>query len=802
MDTLLLDLRYGLRSLARSRGFTAAALLCLSLGIGLNTGIYTIVNAILLRPLPIANADRVVSIFWTDYSRHIDDGGIAFGDLEDFRATGLFERLEAVRERGVTLTSPDGAQRVDAVAVTPGVFALLGARPALGRDFRAEDAAPQGLEQAVILSHGLWQREFGGDRDVLGRKIALDGRALTVVGVMPDGFRFPERQDLWLPLGAADPTTRAGRLLWGLGTLRPGVSVEAAAAQISDVGVRIAASDATLQRDLKATLLPFRDSVVDALARRMLLVLLGAVAFVLLIASANVANLMLARAADRRRELAIRLALGASRRHIVRQLLTESVVLALISAGLGLLIARWWIDASLRLIPEDLAYWMRFDIDTPVLLYTLALALGTVLLFGLAPALQSTRADLHDDLKQSARAGEPRARARLRGALIVAEVGLSLVLLVGAALTVQSFLRMQRADVGFRTDRVLTMRALLAAERYADPAARTEIWQRAAERVRALPGVAGAAVTSAIPADDGGPSTRAVAAGSDLPASDGALVMLFASTTGYFDALGLELLAGRDFRPEEVRDTGAAVAVVGQRLARELWPGADPTGRTIVLADGAVLRVIGVAPDLQYDEFGEDVIGTRLQLHVPAGRFGWRGMSLIVRAEADAAALVPGIRRELSALEPLLAPYEIMTFDERRIFTQWHVRLMGSYFASFGLMALVLALAGVFGVVAYAIARRQHEIGVRLALGASPRGTVWLMVWQTARLSLIGIALGLLGALAVSRALHGMLFGIEATDPRTLLALPVLLAAAAVLAAWLPARRAARVDPLVTLRAE
>jgi putative ABC transport system permease protein len=802
MDTLLLDLRYGLRSLARNRGFTAAALLCLAIGIGVNTGIYTIVNAILFRPLPFADAERVVSIFWTDYDRDIDDWGVAPGDLEDFRATDLFERLEAVYQRDVSITAVDGTEQVDAASITPGLFAMLGVRPALGRDFMAADGAVIGQEEAVILSHGLWQRRFGAAPDIIGRTIPINGRTLTVVGVMPEGFRFPERQDLWLPLRAADPTARTGRALWPLGTLRPGVTVAEAAARIGEVGVRIAAADPTLARGLDATLQSYRDAVVDPPARRALLMMLGAVAFLLLIASANVANLMLARAADRRRELALRAALGARRLRIVRQLLTEALVLALVAAGLGLLIAKWWVDASTRLVPNDLAYWMRFEIDGGVLLYTLALALTTVVLFGLVPALQNSGSELHGDLKQGARSGVARSASRLRAGLIIVEVALSLMLLVGATLMVQSFLRIQRASPGFATENLLTLRGLLVGDEYDLPTARSALWQQAAERLAALPGVRGAAVTSAIPADDGGPTTRAIADGSAEPVEEGLLVMQFASTAGYFDALGVRLLAGREFRPEEVSDTGAVVAIVGRQLGQRLWPDGDPVGRTLRLANGAALRVIGVAPDLQYDEFGEDVVGTRYQLHVPIGRFAWRGMSLLVRTHGDAGALAPAVRAELAALAPMLASYEVMSFEERRHFTQWERKLLGNSFASFGLMALLLALAGIYGVVSYSIARRRHEIGVRLALGASPRRTIALVVWQTARLALAGIALGFAGALAVGRGLQVLLYDVDARDPGTLLALMLTLTIAAVLAAWVPARRAARVDPLTALRAE
>jgi predicted permease len=803
MDSLRQDLRYAARSLLRSRGFTILAVMCLALGIGVNAAIFSIVRGVMLRPLPFARADGIVSLQVGNPDRGISDGGLAFADLADYRASGVFEELGGVGGRSFTLTGGEQSERVQGSSVTPNLFPLLGIAPQHGRHFLEEEAAPAGFEQVAILSDRLWRRRFAADPSIVGRAIDINGRQLTVVGIMPDGFRFPETDELWLPLGSASATDRQARWIWGVGRLRDGVGIERAGTALDAVSDRLAAAHPATHRGWQSRVLPFRDALIDANTQRLMLLLLGAVGFVLLIACANVANLLLARTTDRQREIAVRTALGARRRRIVGLLLTESLLLAAAGATLGALIASWWIDATVASIPEDLAYWIRVEVDAGVLLYVLAVAGATTLLFGLAPALQASRPDLQGGLKEGGRgAGDSRGRVRLRAVLVAGEVALSLVLLIAAALMMQSFLRLQAADPGFPTERLLSFRLVLAGDRYDAIAAKAAFYQQAADRLAALPAVEAAVATSSIPADDGGPVVSIVAEGTDRDTGDGILGMVFGSTAGLYDALGVALLAGRDFTPAEATDSAAGVAIVGQGLARRLWPEGAAIGRRIRLAEDVRYTVIGIAPDFQYEEFGEETAATRLQLHLPYARLGWRGMSFLARAAGDPALLDDAVRREIRALDASLAPYDGQTMDQRRRFTTWPQRLFGKIFAAFGGIALVLAVAGVYGVMAYNVARRRREIGIRIALGARPADVQRVVVRRGALLAGIGLVLGLAAALVLTRLMEGLLWGVGASDPFTFVAVSAILVGAALLASYLPARRAAAVDPMEAMRSE
>jgi predicted permease len=803
MDILLQDLRYAVRSLRRSPGFAALAVACIALGIGANTAMFSIVYGVLLRPLPFAAAERVVSLRATNEARGVTEGGLAYADLEDYRSSGVFEALAGLSGRSFTLTGGDQADRVQGSSVTSNLFPLLGVAPQLGRGFREEDAAPLGFERVVLLSDDLWRRSFGADPSIVGRSIRINGRALTVVGVMPPRFRFPEVDELWVPLGSADAQDRGARWIWGIGRLAEGVSLAGARSRLRTVAEGLAAAHPATHRGWSIELVGFRASIVDAPGHRLMYLMLGAVGFVLLIACANVANLMLARAADRQLEIAVRAALGASRRRVARQLLTESGLVAAAGGVIGVLLATWAVDTIVPLIPEALAYWIELRVEGMVLLYTAGITVLTGLLFGALPAFQAARYDLHDTLKQGGRsAAESGARTRFRSALVTAEIALALVLLVGAALMVQSFLRLQRADPGFATERMLSMRVTLAGDRYDPAAAKAAFWQGAAERLAALPGVEGATVTSSIPADDGGPTVNVVAADDVRADAEATVATLYGSTTGLYGTLGVPLVAGRDFTRGEAVDTAARVVIVGRTLAERLWPGRDATGRRLRLGDDAWFTVIGVAPDLQYEEFGEETLQDRLQLHVPHGRLGWRGMAVLVRASGEPARLEPAVRSALRGLDPMLAPYDVQTMTQRRVVTTWPQRLFGILFGVFGGIAFVLALSGVYGVMAYTVGRRRREMGVRIALGARPLDVLGLVVGRGARLALIGIATGTMAGLGLTRLLGGLVWGVNVTDARTFVAAPLLVLAAALVASWVPARRAARVDPMVALRSE
>jgi putative ABC transport system permease protein len=804
MDGLLQDLRFAARSLRRSPGFAVVALLCLTLGIGVNAAIFSIVRGVLLRPLPFADADRIVSLQADATGRGITEEELAYADLADYRASGVFEQLEGFSERSFTLMGGDRSERIQGSSVTPGLFPMLGIAPQHGRHFLPGESAPAGFEQVAILSDRLWRRRFAADPGLVGRTIRLNGRALTVVGIMPPGFAFPETDELWLPLGSADATNRVARFVWGVGKLRAGLDLPAARTALDAVADRQAAAFPDTHRGWTPRLRPFREAIIDDNGRRLMVLLLGAVSFVLLIACANVANLLLARAADRQREVAVRTALGASRGRIARQLLTESMLLAFVGAALGALVATWWVDVTVTSIPEDLAYWIRLDVDGGVLLYTLGIACASALLFGLAPALQSAGLDLQSNLKQGDRAaGDSRGRARFRSALVVGEVALSLVLLIAAGLMTQTFLRLQNADPGFATHPLTSFRVVLAGDHYDAVAARATFFQQAAERMTALPGVSAAVATGSIPADDGGPVVSIHVAGDDAAAADGLLGMAFGSTAGLFDALDVPLLAGRGFTPAEAVDSSAAVAIVGERLAHRLWPDGDAIGRAIRVGEAATrFTVIGVAPDLQYEEFGEETDATGLQLHVPYAQLAWRNMAFLIRADGDPATLESALLDVVRSIDADLAPFDLLTLDQRRRFTTWPQRLFGKIFAAFGVIALVLAVAGVYGVMAYTVARRRREIGVRLALGARAGDVHRLVIGRTATLAVLGVGAGIAAALVLSGALESLLWGVEPADPLTYTVVALVLAAAALLAGYLPARRAAAVDPMEAMRTE
>ena len=798
METLFHDIRFGWRALLRNRGFAFAAVLCLALGIGVNTTVFTVVYSVLLRPLPFADGDRLVTLWGT---RNEEQGeGLLFSDIAAYRATGAFSALGAYSGRSFTLTDGETSQRVGGSSITPNIFQIVGVKPQLGRDFVAGDAARAGFEQVVLLSDALWRRSYGGDPAIIGRSVRINDRALTVVGVMPAGFSFPENDEIWLPMG--EPENVTARFVWGLGRLADGVSVEEAQSRMDPISSQLAQRDDG-HRDFSAEVLTYRNSMVDTAGRTLLWVSFGAVVFVLLIACANVANLLLARGTDRHREVAVRMALGASRARVLRQLLTESILLSLLGGVLGTFIAIWWTDRTVRTIPEQMAYWIRLEVDGGILLFTLGIAVLTGIVFGLLPALQATGENMYVELKEGARSGDSGARTRLRGTLVVAEVALSLVLLVGAALMMQSFLRMQKADAGFDTRPLLSLRVNMAGDRYDEETARARTVQEIRTKLRALPGATGAAVITAIPIDDGGASYPVTTPAAGLPMRDAPDASVIGVTAGAFEAMGLKLDEGRDFRTDEVTDSARHVAIIGRALARSLFPGGNAVGSQILLGDSAVAySVIGVAPDVQYEEFLENTEESRLQIYVPYAQMAWRQFALLVRAadEESAAAASQIVQQTLHAIDPLVAPFDIQTMEARRDYTQWPSRVFGGLFASFGVIALVLALTGIYGVMAYTVSRRRREIGVRMALGAAPLDIMRDVLRRASILAATGIVIGAAGAFAVTRLLSDMLYQVDPTDLRTFVAVPALLAATVLLASYIPARRAAKVDPMEALR--
>jgi predicted permease len=665
--------------------------------------------------------------------------------------------------------------------------------------FLPDEGTEPGYEGAALLSDRLWKGRFGGDRDILGKTVHVNGREITVVGVMAPGFRFPEREDLWLPLGTEDPTDHTSRDMIGVARLGEGTGFAAA----RDVAARWTEAAASRFPDshggwtLRAQ--PFRYGFVDAGGRRFLSLLVAAVGFVLLLACANVANLLMARASDRKQELAVRSSLGASRPRLAQGVLVESLVLGLAGGILGVLVALIWVSSFSSAIPEELAFWMDVGIDGPILLYALAISLLTSLLFGMLPALQASRANLGESIRRGSRSILG-GRGRARAALVIAEVGLGVVLLASATLMVRSFLALQRADPGFEDSTLLSLRIVQAGDQYEDPVARGVYYRDVAERLGSLPGALSAAATSAIPADDGGSPIRILPEGT--PEDEALYASAILSTRGLFETLGVDLVSGRFFSPSEELDPEADVVIVGQRVAQRLWPGADPIGRAVVLPETGTFRVVGIAPDLQYEEFGEDLEGARLQLHFPYGVGAYRGMSVLVRAAEDPGRLIAPVRDELAHIDPTLAPFDVLTMPQRRALTTWEQELFGKSFAVFGCMALLLALCGIYGVIAYSVVSRTREIGIRMALGARPRGVQSQVVGDALALAGIGASLGLVASIAFTRGLRGIVFGVDTADPRVFAGAVMALLLTAVVAGWLPAHRASRVDPTEALRAE
>jgi putative ABC transport system permease protein len=818
MRTLLQDLRYGFRVLLQRPGFTAVAVLALALGIGANTAIFSVVNAVLLRALPYSDAGRLVRLYTGSDPSTAPNGPLSYPDLLDYRAQSrTLEYVVGYQSVGTVMLVGGGeAERVRGAEVMADLFPMLGAKAERGRVFtREEDAA--GGPAVVVISDGLWRRRFGADPSVVGRevKMGLAGRAATVIGVMPRGFKFPpedqETIDYYVPfveenerLRDVSFNNRASYSYPVVAKLRPGVTFEEAAAEVGTIATRLAAEypDAGARR--RARLVSLHEDLVGEY-RAPLLVLLGAVGFVLLIACANVANLLLARAASRSKEMAIRTALGAGRLRIARQLLTESLLLALAGGGLGLLLAVWGVDALVRLSPANVPRLSETSLDARVLVFTFAVSLLTGVVFGLVPALQASKTDLAGSLKEGGRGGTSgAARSRLRSLLVVAEVALSLVLLIGAGLFLRSFARLLGTDPGYSPERVLALTVALDTKKYTDGDSRAEFFGRAVEAVRAVPGVEAAAVTRLLPLGNRDTFDTFEIAGRPSPPGERRAARFYAVSPDYFRVMSIPVLRGRAFADTDTSKS-PRVMVVNEAFVREFFGGADPTGQRIVLddADGTQLppcEIVGVVGSVRYERLNDR---ERPEFYAPFRQSPDFAMEVVVRSRAsDAAALAPPVRAALKGVDGNLLIWETRTMDElvgRSVAPQrFNVALLGV----FACVALLLAAVGLYGVIAYTVALRTHEIGIRVALGARPRDVVRMVVGHGMGLTLAGIALGLAGSLALARLVSGLLYGVSATDPPTFILVPLLLAAVALAACLVPARRATKVDPLVALRHE
>jgi putative ABC transport system permease protein len=803
VSTLLQDIRYALRTLAKTPGVTLIAVLTLGLGIGATATVFSCVNALFLRPFPYADPLALVALRSDNPARGWIGSSVSYPNFADWREQAQsYTGMAAHSGQSFNMSGGDEPERLEGEAISWNMFGLLGVAPMLGRDFVPADDEP-GAAPVVLLSAALWERRFGADSALVGRSISLNGRPYTVVGIMPPPHQFPDDAQLWVTLSRPRTERRGMNFLNVIGRLRDGVTAEAAHAELVGIAGRLAAQYPDDNRDWSASVVPLREDEVGEY-KTVLALMMGAVGFVLLIACANVANLLLSRAAARHREMAIRAALGAGRLRIVRQLLTESVLLALGGAVLGIVIALWGVDLIVAAVPADRPFWMVFTIDQRVLAFTAAVALGTGLLFGLAPAWQVTRTDLHDSLKEGSRgAGTGGGRQRLRHTLVVAQVALSMILLVGAALMIRSFLRLQRVDPGFDRQNMLASTVVLSGQRYDSTRARAGFFEDLLSRLRALPGVTGAAASQAPPLSGSGSTSTFTVEGQTVQTGEQPEGNWQAVTGGYLTLLGVPITRGRDLTDRDVRDS-ARVAVVNRTMAERFWPGDDPLGKRFRFggadeADSEWFTIVGVAGNVRHGRLGEP---PENQFYIAYSQAAYRGMVVLLRTAGDPTALAPALRREVRAVDPQLPVFELETMNEMYRQSLWEQRLYGAMFGSFAAVALLLAAVGLYGVMAYMVTLRTHEIGVRMALGAQRRDMLRLVVRRGLTLAGLGVAIGLVGAFAVTGLLRGFLFGVTATDPLSFLGIPLILSLVALLASWVPARRATRVDPILALRYE
>lgn len=797
MNTLLQDIRYGFRMLLKHKGFSIVAILALALGVGANTAIFSLVNGILLRPLPFPNAEQIVYFEGRNPASGITDSNISYPDFVDWSAqTDLFSSTVAFYTGNSNLGA-DGAEpeRVPRAGVTSGFFAVLGVQPALGRAFVPEDDKPDTVTVAII-SHGLWKRRFGSDPGIIGKQVQISARQMTILGVMPAGFEFPEQTQIWTTSGvklADEP--RDNRSWQAMARLNPGVDLKQAQSRISAINAQHAREFPDTNKGWDANLAILHERIVRE-AKPSLLALLGAVGLVLLIACANVANLLLARGAARQKEIAVRAAMGASRGRVIRQMLTESILLSAIGGLAGIILSIWLTDVLLSILPEGAPRLDQVGIDYRVLGFALGISALTGILFGLVPALQASKLDVSSSLKEGGRTGEGHRRTSARTLLLVGEVALSLMLLVGAGLLIKSFLRLQEIRPGFNPHNVVLTMVSLPGAKYNEQQ-RPEFFRQLVERLQTSPGVqaAGGAINLPLGATNYGIGRAFIPEGRPLTVDEAADASFSTVTGDYFRVLQIPLVAGRTF---ELRDGPDApkVVVINESAAKKHFgsPAAAIGKRLGIWRDEKFLReIIGVVGDTKTSALDAQ---SGAQIYVPHAQDpGWNFMGVVVRTAGDPAAFAATVRREVQALDKDQPVYSVRTMDDVVANSLGARRVSMQLFAVFAGVALLLAAIGIYGVMAYSVTQRTQEIGIRMALGAQKSDVLALVLRQGMRVSLIGVFVGLAGAFALTRVIGNLLYGVTATDPATFVAIPLLLLFVALLACYLPARRAARLDP-------
>jgi len=811
MDTLIKDIRYGVRGLVKHPGFTAIVVITLALGIGASTAIFSVVDSVLLRRLPYKNAERIVAI--QELNREGKRGQVTSANFYDWRAQNtVFEHLAAIKTTTTNLALSDHAERINLAQTNANFFDVFGITPQYGRLFIPQDEQA-GHAPVVVVSHALWQRRFGGDPSLVGKPITLDGTNYTVIGITPPDFQYPDKTEVWLPplrlvpeLYPGQDVTQTRRMgyLAAVALLKPGVSLKQAAGEMETITARLRQQYPDTNNTRFNRVVSLHEHLVGD-TNKLLWLLLGAVTFVLLIGCANVANLLLASAAARQKEMAIRSALGASRWRVMRQLFTESTMLALAGGAVGLLIAFWGLTAITKLLPADFPRLHEIHIDLRVLGFTFAASVLTGILFGLAPALQISRPDVQEAIRETGRglSGSLR-KSRFRQALIVLEVALSVVLLAGAGLLFRSFLRLQSVNTGFISEHVLTATLTPSGPNYADQGGYTKFYKQVLEKLSAVPGVQAAGVINTLPLDSG-PTTAFRVEGRPVTTPDKwPMVNYRVVSPNYFHAMGVPVVQGRAYTDRDAANA-PRVMIVNQKLAREIFGDENPVGKRITFGNTDENRqpvwfeIVGVVANVRSLELREEPAA---ELYFSAFQDFWPAMSLVVRSSVEPSSVSASVRQIVNEVDKSVPVSDVKTMDhivsESITQPRFNLFLLGL----FSTVAMLLSAAGIYGVTAYTVTQRTHELGIRLALGAQVSDVLKMILGQGMAVIGVGLVLGLVSAFALMRLLRSLLFGVGENDPVTFVAISVVLLLVALLACYFPARRATKVDPLVALRTE
>ena len=803
---LLQDLRYGLRTALKNKTVTGLAVTCLAIGIGLNTMIFSVLDGVLIQPLPYHDPDRLVVLNTTHNRTGEDMGGLSWFDLLDWKERARsFSAIGGVQFRSLTLSDGGDTDRYSGAAVSHELFPLLGKSAQLGRVFNAEDDR-QGGEPVVLISDDLWHRRYDADPAIVGRAVQVNSRPHTIVGVMPPQFRFPENQYLWLPLAqfAVTPQRGGERAFEVFARLRDGVTLAQAQQEADAIAANLATTFPATNEGWGMRLRTMGDWALPDDVVVIISTMMGAVTMVLMIACFNVANLMLARASTRAREISIRTALGAGRGRIMRQLLTESVIVGVLSVPLGMVCA--WVGLRLMdmsIPPDDIPYFIHWELNLRAFVYAIAVAALTGIVFGLAPAIQASRADLQEGLKEGARGMAGGTRSWIRSTLVIAEVALSLLLLIGASLFVRSFLNLQKASSGFDSAPLMTMRFYLPNEQYPTPDSKVQRVDDILRRIEGLPGVQSAFASNLVPLSGGGGWTRVLIDGQAFPQGQEPGIGYVGVTPHLVRTLGLTIIRGRELTETEAT-TRSSVALINEAMAKRYWPNSDPIGARFRSRDNVKdpwFTIVGIIPDFRQGESDNtEPIDPNAYISFAYGAFPSTGLT--IRAAGDPALISGPAREAIRASDPKVAVFQASTMEDLRRRGYWQFFLFGWLFSMFGGIALVLAAVGVYGVLSYSVAQRTQEIGVRMALGASRGDVLRLIIMQGIRLAMIGVVVGVIGSFFVTPVIRAQLVNVSPSDPASFIGVSIFLSVIACVASYVPARRAMSVDPLVALRAE